>query len=278
MPIHDQGYRRYEGTRAAAGGAWWVIARMHIAGALRRRLFVGILLAGWVQFFGRVGAMVFSAMFGQVPQLATTADTFRSFLGFQVFFVFLIVIAMGGLVADDRRANALQLYLSRPLTRTEYIVGKVVPLLVFILGVTFVPAIALLVMQVIVAGSLRFVLDNLFLLPAITLATLAQALLSSFAILALSSLSTSRRFVSIMYAGIVFFTAAIYQVLRGITGSRAWAVISPGEMIDVIVDAMFRVRSSPPVPVYVAALVVIGLIALSIWVLDRRVRAVEVVA
>ena len=99
------------------------------------------------------------------------------------------------------------------------------------------------------AGSLTFLRANLFLLPAITLFSLIQALLSAFAMLALSSLTKSRRFVSIMYAGVIFFTAAMYQALRGITGSRAWAVISPGDMLDVIANAIFRSRGEPAVPV-----------------------------
>ncbi len=37
---------------------------------------------------------------------------------------FITVYAGSGLIADDIRANALQLYLSRPVTRTQYIAGK----------------------------------------------------------------------------------------------------------------------------------------------------------
>ena len=81
-----------------------------------------------------------------------------------------------------------------------------------------------------------------------------------------------------LYAGIIFFTAAMYQVLRAITGSRAWAAISPGDMMDVVADAVFRIRSTPPVPVLVAALVIAVLIAASIWILERKVRPVEIVA
>jgi ABC-2 type transport system ATP-binding protein len=129
-----------------------------------------------------------------------------------------------------------------------------VPPLAFVQGVTLLPALLLLILQIVFAGSLAFLRANLFLLPAITLFSLAQALLSACAILALSSLSKSRRFVAVMYAGIIFFTAAMYQVLRGITSSRTWAVISPGEMLDVIANAIFRGRGEPAVPVYVAVI------------------------
>lgn len=278
MPIHDQGYRRYEGKRAPHGQAWWIIARTQFLAALKYRPFVILLLVSWVPFIGRAVQLYLSTSFQQVSMLAATAQTFRDFLDQQGLFVFLVTIALGGAIADDRRANALQLYLSKPLTRTEYIIGRLVPALGVLLGVTFVPAILLILLQIAFSGSTTFIGQNLFLLPAITLVSLTQALLSASTILALSSLSKSRRFVSIMYAGLIFFTAAMYQVLRTITGNRAWAAVSPGDMLDVVADAVFRIRANPPVPVPVAVLVIALLIAASFWVLERKIRAVEVVA
>jgi ABC-2 type transport system permease protein len=278
MPIHDQGYRHYVGQRVPHGRAWWVIARMHIIGALKQRWFLMVMIGGWGQFVARAIQIYLSSSFQQASFLAATSKTFRDFFDAQSFFVFVIAIALGGLIADDRRANALQLYLSKPLTRAEYIMGKLVPALVFVLSVTFAPAMMLLLVQVVLAGSTTFIRENLFLLPAITLYSIVQALLAAFGILALSSLTKSRRFVSVMYAGTVFFTGAMYQALRAITGSSTWAVISPGQMLDVVADRMFRVRADPPVPVFVAVLVLLVLIGASIWILERRIRAVEVVA
>jgi ABC-type transport system involved in multi-copper enzyme maturation permease subunit len=278
MPIHDQGYRRYEGTRTQLGRAWWIIARTQLLAAVRYRPFVFLLLFSWAPFVVRGVQIYLASSFQQVSMLAASATTFRDFLDQQGLFVFLVTIALGGAIADDRRANALQLYLSRPLARIDYIVGRLVPVLACILGVTFVPAVLLLLLQVAFSGSTTFVQQNLFLLPAITLVSLTEALLSAFAVLALSSLSKSRRFVSIMYAGIIFFTSAMHQVLRQITGSRAWAAIAPGDMVDVVGDAVFRVRAQPPVPVFAAVLVIVGVIAASIWILERRVRPVEIVA
>jgi ABC-2 type transport system permease protein len=280
MPIHDQGYQRYQGQRVPVGRAWWTMARMHLITAFKRRWFLLLVVAGWARFLGYAAFYIIGPVF--IPQMAsfaqTNPQTFRNFLNGQGFFVFLITIVLGGLIADDRRANALQLYLSKPVTRIEYILGKAAPLLILILGLTLVPALCLIVLQIVFSGSVSFLANNLFLLPAITLASLVRALLSTFMILALSSLSKSRRFVAIMYAGIIFFTLAMQQVLRAITGSRAWAAIAPSNMMDVFTDWIFRVRSPQPVPVYVAVLVIVGLIALSAWILERRVRPVEIVA
>ena len=45
---------------------------------------------------------------------------FRQFLEQQQIFVFFVTVYVGaGLIANDRRANALQIYLSKPLTRAN---------------------------------------------------------------------------------------------------------------------------------------------------------------
>jgi ABC-2 type transport system permease protein len=278
MPIHDQGYRRYAGRREPHGRRWWVIARAGMMERLRERRFLALLLFAWSPFVVRAVQIYVSANFPQAGFLAPTPETFREFLDQQSIFVFIVTAYVGaGLIANDRRANALQIYLSKPLTRLEYVTGKLATLVVFLVGVTFVPAIMLLFLQMMFAGSVAFILENLFLIPAITLFSLIQVFVSAFAMLALSSLSKSRRFVAIMYAGIVFFTAAMYQALIAITGSSAWAWLSPEDTLDVIADAIFRVPGGPAMPVPAALLTVVLLIAVSIWILERRVRGIEVV-
>ena len=278
MPIHDQGYRRYAGRRGPHGRRWWVIARAGMMERLRERRFLALLLFAWAPFVVRAVQLYVSANFAQAGFLAATPETFREFLDQQSIFVFIVTAYVGaGLIANDRRANALQIYLSKPLTRVEYVTGKLVTLAVFLVGVTFLPAILLLFLQMMFAGSMTFILENLFLIPAITLFSLIQVFVSAFAMLALSSLSKSRRFVAIMYAGIVFFTAAMYQALTAITGSRAWAWISPEDTLDIVADSIFRIPNPPAMPLPAALLTVIVVIAASVVILERRVRGVEVV-
>ncbi len=96
--------------------------------------------------------------------------------------------------------------------------------------------------------------------------------------LALSSLSKSTRYVAILYAGAIFFTNAIYGVLAFITGSTRVAWVSIGANIENITDALFRQTPRYETPVIVSVLVLLGLLAVSISVLERRVRGVEIVA
>src|SRR6266849_1232919 len=166
MPIHDQGYRRYGGSRGERGRAWTVITS-----------------AGLRTF------------------LAPSAEMFRQFLEQQEIFVFFVTVYVGaGLIANDRRANALQIYLSKPLTRAEYVFGKLAILMTFLLLITWLPAIVLLIVQIAFAGNFTFFRTNAFLFPAITVFSVLEVTVISVVILALSSLSNSARYVAILYS------------------------------------------------------------------------------
>jgi ABC-type transport system involved in multi-copper enzyme maturation permease subunit len=279
-PIHDQTYRRYEGTRQPPGRAWMVIARDGIRGMLSRKAFLALLLVSWIPFVVRVVQIYVVTAYpvaGQV--MGVSVDTFKEFIEQQSTFIFFITVYVGaGLIAADRRANALQIYLSKPLMRTEYIAGKVGVLATFLLFITLLPAVLLVIMQMLFAGSVSFLTDNLFLIPAIVLATLVRVVVASFTMLALSALSKSTRYVAILYAGIAFFTEAIYGVLYAITGSSRVAWVSISGNITNVTDVMFRHTPRYETPVALSMLVLVGLVVVSISVLERRVRGVEVVA
>src|SRR5579872_4263312 len=168
-----------------------VIARAGIRTMLDKKAFLGLLLLSWIPFIVRAVQIYLAA---NVPQardlLAVKADTFRQFLDQQETFVFFITVYAGaGLIANDRRANALQIYLSKPLTRAEYVFGKLAILVTFLLLVTWVPAMVLLIVQIAFAGNFTFFVNNLFLFPAITLFAFIEVMTSAFTMLALSSLS-----------------------------------------------------------------------------------------
>lgn len=278
MPIHDQSYRRYKGRKESARSAWTVIASHGIMGVLKKRTFLGLLLFAWIPFIVRAVQIYVSANFPQASMLAMKAETFREFFDQQSTFVFFVSIFVGaGLIASDRRANALQIYLSKPLTRAEYIGGKMAILVVFLLLVTWLPAMLLLLLQALFAGSFAFVREHLFLVPAITVYSLLQVLAAAFSMLALSSLSNSPRFVAVLYAGLVLFTRAMFEALRGITGSSSVSWLSFTASLEQLGDFIFRQRLRYDTPVAVSLVVVVGLIVVSASILERRVRGVEVV-
>ncbi|HEU5258224.1 MAG TPA: ABC transporter permease subunit [Vicinamibacterales bacterium] len=277
MPIHDQGYRRYAGARLLRARSWSVIARAGIIARLRERRFLALLLVAWLLFVVRAVQIYFGTTFARAAFFAPSEETFHGFLTQQRLFVFFITIYAGaGLIASDRQANALQLYLSKPITRHDYIVGKLATLAAFLIAVTWVPAMMLLMLQVLFSGSLEFVSTHPRLVPAITITAALQVALASMMMLALSSLSRSRRFAAMLYALVTIFAGTIERVLQTATGAAGWVLLSPQNTLLVITDALFGIE--PEIPVTIALIAIVTLMAVCVAVLERRVRAVDVVA
>ena len=278
MPIHDQGYRRYGGGKAAGRG-WTVIAWAGIRSFIGKRAFIGLMLMAWLPFVVRTVQIYASANVPQAAFLAPTPETFRQFLDQQEIFVFFVTVYAGaGLIANDRRANALQIYLSKPLTRAEYVFGKLAILMTFLLFITWVPAILLLIVQITFAGNFTFFANNFFLFPAITLFAFIQVTMVAATMLALSSLSNSSRYVGILYAAVIFFTQAIYGVVFLVTRSTAMSWISVSANLTQVGDVIFRQSPKYDTPWIVSIGVILGLVVASGVILERRVRGVEVIA
>ena len=279
MPIHDQGYRRYLGERAPRGQAWAVIARAGLRSRLGQKAFLGLLLISWFPFFVRAVQIYAASNLPQAAFLAPTPEMFRQFLEQQEIFLFFITVYGGaGLIANDRRANALQIYLSKPLTRVEYVFGKLAILMTWLLAVTWLPAIVLLLVQIAFAGNFDFFRANAYLFPAITVFAFVQTVTVAAAMLALSSLSNSSRYVGILYAALLFFSQALFGVLRFVTGDTRLSWISVPYDLSQVGDAVFRLPLRYDTPWLVSLGVLVLIVGIAGVILERRVRGVEVVA
>ncbi|MBI3263773.1 MAG: hypothetical protein HYZ58_11575 [Acidobacteria bacterium] len=278
MPIHDQSYRRYRGGKEKPGAAWVVIATAGIVSTIRKRKFLGLLLFAWLPFFIRAVQIYIASSYPQASMLKPTAQTFRDFLGQQQMFVFFITIYVGaGLIANDKRANALQIYLAKPLGRAEYVGGKLAILACFLLLVTWVPGILLLFVEMAFSGSATFIKSNLTLIPSITVFSFLSVLLASFTMIALSSLSKSSRFVGIMYAAVTFFSDANFEALRHVLRTTSISWMSVPALLEQMGDVIFRQPPRYDTPWPISLLVILALVGVSALVLERKVRGVEVV-
>lgn len=281
MPIHRERYRRREGGIDLRGGAWAVIAANGLRALVRKRAFLFLMILAWIPVVVR-GVQIWAAAnvpgMSQIGVLAVTPRMFRDFLNQQEPLVFFITVYAGsGLIADDIRANALQLYLSRPITRTQYIAGKAAILMAPLAAVTLLPGILLLLLVPAFAGSMTFLRNNLSLVPSISAYSVIQIMLSAFLILAMSSLSKSRWFVAILYAGLAFFTHAVFGVLGAAVEGSAFSWVSIFANVNQVGDVLFRMPPRYDTHPLVSAGVIVLIIGVSVLVLSRRIRAIEVV-
>ena len=126
MPIYEQAYRRWQARGPLRRLRFWPITREGLRLILTKRAFLVLLAVSWVPFVVRVGMIYLVARFPESERMVPAgAKVFGDFLNAQLFPAMLLSIFGGsGLVANDLRTGAILVYLSRPLTRRDYVLGK----------------------------------------------------------------------------------------------------------------------------------------------------------
>ena len=204
---------------------------------------------------------------------------FGQFLGIQtVFILFISIFGGAGLIANDLRTGAILVYLSRPLTRRDYVVGKLGVLMALNLSVTLLPALLLYLIALALAPEQFAKWDLAWLAPAVLLHSIVLSLVMSLLVLAISSLSRSARVAGIAFFGLVLGLEVVRGVLRSLYDRPESTLVSVqgslqslGNALFGVTDRAFELPWAWPAAVLVA--VVLGCLA----ILRARVRAVEIV-
>jgi ABC-2 type transport system permease protein len=160
------------------------------------------------------------------PEVVENPFPFRSalwtlaysyFFWFEMFCIMLLVLLTGpNLISRDLRFNALPLYLSRPLTRLDYFIGKLGVIGTLVAALAILPALAAYLLGVCFSLDLTVVRDTWRLLPAILLFGLLIVVSAGTLMLALSSLSRRSLYVGIAWAGLWLIGWTLATVLDGI--------------------------------------------------------------
>ena len=124
MPIYDQGYRRYEARAPLHQARFWPITREALRLILARRAFLGLLVVSFAPllWYARSRSYLVTRFPDVGRVMPADGRLFGEFLNVQIGFTLLLSIFGGaGLIANDLRTGAILVYLSRPLTRRDYI-------------------------------------------------------------------------------------------------------------------------------------------------------------
>jgi len=286
--VREKGYSHWDGRLEERRFPWWPITRTGILLAFRKKRFK-FLFAG--AFFPAIVALVglyvserledFKAFIQGSDRLLNIGPQYFAgyFLNDWLLFMILLVLAYGagGLIADDLKHNSLQLYFSRPLSKKDYLVGKMSVVAFFVLIFTAVPGLILIIFKLIFAGSFKFFLQY----PWLPLSVLGySALLTAFFgfyILLMSALSKNSRYVFVLTFGTYIFSTVLYGILNGIFRTPYMALFSIPANIQQAKAFIFGLKLPHGFPAVWSFAVLTGICALSAFVLGRKTRSVEVI-
>ena len=209
-------------------------------------------------------------------------EFFLTAFAVQSVFVGLLSLIVGsGLIADDRRDNTIPLYLSKPLTAGEYILGKFAVLAVFILGITAAPINLLFSFEVLIHGGWEFLKEYWWLPLSITAYSLLVTGLCGAAMLMASSLVTKGSLAGVVAIGLYIGHNAVAGMFSEATSSTKALVFSLHYdlmragfwLFDLPIEKQMPRGVSGPA----AALMILAVTVVCLAVVWWRVRPVEVV-
>jgi ABC-type transport system involved in multi-copper enzyme maturation permease subunit len=187
------------------------------------------------------------------------------------------------LISGDLTNGALPLFLSRPFSRADYVLGKLAVLGLLLSAVTWVPCLLLFSLQSGLASN-GWIWSHLWMIIPIVLCSAIWILMLSLISLAVSAWVKLR----IVATGVIFISffipAGIGEMFNAIMGTYWGRLLNFSDMFRLILVSGFRQRTGAfgslyqnevPVPAAWGALILVCLLSLAI--LNARLRARETV-
>jgi ABC-2 type transport system permease protein len=280
MPIYDQGYRRYEARAPLRKARFWPITREALRLVLSKRAFLALIAGAFLPFVVRVIQIYIVTRFPEAGRiLPIDGRLFGDFLNQQVGFAILLsIFGASGLVANDLRTGAILAYLSRPLTRRDYVLGKLLVPLSLNLAVTLAPGLLLYLAGLSLAPELYLKWELAWIGPAIVVHGFVISLVVSLLTLAISSLSRSARVAGLGLFGMIVGLEMVRLILQQGFRQPYAMLLSVQTDLRALGVALFGLSDRQVVMGWGwPALVLASLCLACLAILRSRVRAVEIV-
>ena len=252
MAVYEQTYRRYEGRLTPEWSRFLIIPRYAYRSVFNSKLFAAFfvicflpLLAEAILIYLHHNVSALAIMKINVREIVPIDGSFfQTFVTVQGALAFFVALLVGPpLVARDLRNNALPLYLCRPFSRTEYVMGKMSVLLILLSFITWIPQLLLFALQSYLEGFTWF-RENLWMASSILICSVVWILVLSLLSQAISALLKWRVVASGAILGIFFIPLAFGQIINAIFLTRWGTLISLFSLINNISAGLFGTFTS----------------------------------
>jgi len=286
--IREQGYSHWDGRLIERKRPWWPLTTLGIRLIFRKKnfrlLFALSFIPAVVYLVGiyaseRMEDFKFMVR-GSAQLLKIDPAFFKSYFTLDpllFLMVMLMVFACAGLISDDLKHNALQLYFARPLGKRDYLLGKSAIIAFFVLLLTLIPGLVLIIFKLVFAGSFGLVRSY----PWLPLAVIGDSLLLTVFFvcytLLLSALSRNRRYVMVMLFTVYLGTDIAYAIMHSIFKNPYFALLSIKANLQQAGAVLFGQRPPHAFPAGLSFGVILAFCLIAAWILQRRVRGVEVI-
>ena len=291
MAVYKRTYKVYQGARTPVWSRFAVLTRYSLSTLFDSKFFTAYALFCLLPFLGGI-AQIYLAH-SQTAQLLlgmrfssvlrVNNNWFATVLNIQAGFGFILVAwAAPGMITRDFANQALQLYFSRPLSRTEYILGKISVLAVLLSCITWIPLLLLFCLEAQMEGH-GWGWSNFYLVGSIFVSSWLWIAVISLLALALSVSVKWRIAATGLIIAVFFLLPGFGQVFDNILGTHWGYLINLIYVMQVVWGHLFRIEphlrhtlQTDLVPLWSAWASIVTACLVSLLLLNRRLKAREV--
>jgi ABC-2 type transport system permease protein len=286
MAVYKRGYERYQGPLTGRVSRLLVVPRFAWHRMLQQRHVVALLIAAMFWPLGCAGFIYASnhaellagVSPGLVRFLRIESGFFLVFMNTQsVFAVVLSAFAGPSLIAPDLSNGALPLYFSRPVSRVDYVLSRMLVLVGLLSVVTWIPGILLFCMQSGMAGWTWFA-ENWHFGLGLFLGFVLWILLVSLVALASSAYVRWRVVAGALVIGFFFVLTGAAELVNAVLRASWASVFNPSHAMNQIWHSLLGAEPADGPGATACWLAVGVLVTLLVAVLERKLRPVEVVS
>ncbi|HEV7857187.1 MAG TPA: ABC transporter permease [Pyrinomonadaceae bacterium] len=305
MAVYERTYQQFQGKLTPEWSRFLIIPRHAYADVFRSKLFTGLFAlcfiyplfaAILIYLHHNVNALGILKI-GDVRELIPiNGSFFETFMWFQGVTAFFINLLLGPpLVSRDLSNNALPLYLCRPFSRAEYVLGKMSVVLILLSLITWIPGLLLFAFQAYLEGG-GWLVHNLWIASGIFLGSWICILVLALSSQAVSAWVKWRVVSSAALLGLFLIPSIFGEIINAIFMTRWGHLISIRALIVNVWSGLFgtfkqqtgniegyynghefiSMKLFEP-PLWCSWLALFALCGLCLWLLSRKVRAYEVV-
>jgi ABC-2 type transport system permease protein len=248
--VYRRDYERYDGLREGRQRSYRAVIGHSVRRALgiRRKWTAKIIpfILYAAAFLPVIGFISIQALFGTDIIQFGSADLFAA-----LSLVLLIFAAAASpeMLCDDRRERVLQLYYSRGMTRSDYLLAKLIALGTLMLSISLVPALILFLGNMLLDDSpLRYLGNNLGEVARILTTSMLLSIYFASIGLAISAITLRKGIASAIYIGLFLITTpiviALFETIKA-GWSRYLLLLAPLEIPEGIISFALAVDPQP---------------------------------
>jgi len=299
MAVYKKTYRPFEGGLTSRWTRFLVIPRYAFEDLHRSRFLTLFYIATFIYPLicalmiyvqHNVSALGLVGMQGANRLISINVTFFMAVLGWQSMLALFLAAFIGpGQVSPDLANNALSLYLARPFSRVEYVLGKLSVLVILMSLMTWVPGLLLFALQGYLEGF-GWMRDNARLAFGLFFGAWIWISMLSLLALALSAWVKWKPVAGALMFGVFFVAAGFGAAVNGVERTKWGNLLNIGSLIGNIWlrlfegDAhttngavFFRVAQGEDLPLWCCWGALAALCLVCLYMLARKIRGVEVV-